>query len=313
MGTVHDLLQERGKQGTLNLGWDRRVVETASEYLSDEESNIAFAFSGWAQVALPHKRLADDEAWSLVTDRASLLILPGGKLSETGEVVPVGVPFGSRARMIMLYLQTEAIRTQSREVELGKSLRNWLAKMGISIGGKSVKEVRDQAERLSHCRLTLEIRQVGKKLLHNQQIVERSMFLDMDDNPQGTMFLEAAQLSESFFEQLKKHPVPIEDAAIKAISNHSMTLDIYLWLAYRLHVLQAACPVSWGAVQAQFGRGFKRTGHFRAAFQESLQMALAVYPTAKVEVGPGGLTLHPSAPPIARKPHVVALPAPKAG
>jgi len=108
-------------------------------------------------------------------------------------------------------------------------------------------------------------------------------------------------LSASFFEQLKRHPVPIEDAAIRAISNNSMALDVYLWLAYRLHVLQARCPISWAALKAQFGKGFVRTGHFRAAFQDSLQVALAVYPNAKVESGPEGLVLHPSPAPIARK------------
>ena len=50
---------------------------------------------------------------------------------------PIGVPYGSRARLIMLYLQSEALRTSSREVELGRSLRNWLERMGISVGGKS--------------------------------------------------------------------------------------------------------------------------------------------------------------------------------
>ena len=38
----------------------------------------------------------------------------------------VGVPYGSRARLIILYLQSEALKTQSREVELGKTLHAWL-------------------------------------------------------------------------------------------------------------------------------------------------------------------------------------------
>ena len=32
--------------------------------------------------------------------------------------------------MILLYLQTQAIRTRSREVELGRSMRHWLDRMG---------------------------------------------------------------------------------------------------------------------------------------------------------------------------------------
>jgi hypothetical protein len=31
-------------------------------------------------------------------------------------------------------------------------------------------------------------------------------------------------------ESLKRHPVPLEESAIRAIANNSMTLDVYAWL-----------------------------------------------------------------------------------
>jgi hypothetical protein len=303
MGTLHDLLATRGKQAALELGMDRRLVEVASDYLSDEDAAVSFAFSGWAQVALPHRQLPNDQPWTLVTDRAALMIQPGLRMSESGKAESVGVPYGSRARMIMLYLQTEAIRTGSREVALGKSLRDWLSRMGISIGGKSVKDVKDQAERLSRCRLSLEVKQEGRRLLDNQQIVDRALFVDMDESPQGKLFLEAAQLSENFFAQLQRHPVPIEEAAIRAISNHSMSLDIYLWLAYRLHSLSNPRPITWASLKIQFGGGINQMFHFKARFLESLELATAVYPEAKVEITATGLTLRQSRPPVAPRLH----------
>ena len=93
-------------------------------------------FSGWAQAALPHKRLEDDAAWQVTTDRVTLIVEPGRRPSPAGPVY-VGVPYGSRARLIMLYLQSEALRTNSREVSLGSSLREWLRRMGIAPGGNS--------------------------------------------------------------------------------------------------------------------------------------------------------------------------------
>ena len=72
----------------------------------------------------------------------------------------------------------------------------------------------------------------------NQNIVDNAIFLETDVNPdQGNFFLERAKLSESFFEQLKRHPYTIEEAAIQAIQKYSMALDLYCWMAYRLHVL----------------------------------------------------------------------------
>jgi hypothetical protein len=79
-----------------------------------------------------------------------------------------------------------------------------------------------------------------------------------------------------------------------------MAIDIYIWLAYRLHSLSAPVPVSWAAVHGQFGAGFQFVRHLKPRFAESLKIALAVYPEAKVTVVPEGLILHPSAPAVPR-------------
>ena len=131
----------------------------------------------------------------------------------------------------MLYLQTEALRTQSREIELGRSLRAWLKKMGIAPGGKSIADVREQAERITRCRLTFEIKQKGRSALVQQLIIDKALFTDESEDSSGSQFLERTKLSETFYQQLVAHPVPIEEAAIRAINRHSMALDIYCWLA----------------------------------------------------------------------------------
>jgi hypothetical protein len=132
-----------------------------------------------------------------------------------------------------------------------------------------------------------------------QTIVDRALFIEADEGAQqGRLFLETAKLSEGFFEQLQKHPVPIEEAAIRALSNNAPALDAYLWLAYRLHVLKADKPVSWTALKAQFGTGFSKLYHFKNKFPGTLALAMAVYPKAKVEVTDDGVVLKPSPPPV---------------
>lgn len=299
MGTVHQLLEVHGKQQTMLMRLDRAEVEAAAAYLTDEKIGIGFLYSGWCQAALPHKRLADDAGWQITGEQVTLVVEPGMRPTASGKPEPVGVPYGSRARLIMLYLQSEAIRTQSRDVELGRSLRNWLTRMGIPLGGKSVDGVREQAERISRCRLTLQV-QMGKKTgLVNQNIVDTAIFLDSSGtHGQTTLFTETARLSEGFYDQLTRHSVPLEEAAIRAINNNSMALDVYAWLAYRLHVLDKPLPVSWLALKGQFGNGFGRINNFRSKFSKSLALSMAVYPAAKVEVTERGLTLHPSRPPV---------------
>ena len=145
------------------------------------------------------------------------------------------MPYGSRARLIMLYLQSEAIRTRSRDVTLGRSMRDWLTRMDVPIGGKSMTMIRDQAERISRCHLSFNVRISKRMDFIQQSIVDGAMFLDNPDEGKVHCSLKPFGCPKVFF-RTKRHPVPLEDAAIRAISNNSLALDVYAWLAYRLHV-----------------------------------------------------------------------------
>lgn len=300
MGTVHQLLEERGKVGAVASGLNREVIDAAARYLADEDSGLGFVYSGWAQCALPHRRLANDAPWQIASDRIRLVVQPGLKpVGDDGTLESVGVPFGSHARLIMLFLQTEAIRTSSREVELGASLRKWMARVGIQPGGSAFRSVRDQAERISRCRLTFHIAGNGRtSALINQSLVENALFIEEGNHGQERLSLEVAKLSEGYYEQLRKHPVPLQEAAIKAVANNSAAMDAYIWLAYRLHALTEDRLVTWSALKAQFGTSYKELYHFKSKWPRALELALAVYPEARVEVRDEGVILKPSKPPV---------------
>jgi Plasmid encoded RepA protein len=80
---------------------------------------------------LPHKAVEGD-VWIRQGGSIKLRIESGTKADD----VKVGLLYGAIARIILLYLQTEAARTWSREVELGRSMNHWLATMGTANGGK---------------------------------------------------------------------------------------------------------------------------------------------------------------------------------
>ena len=306
MGTVHDILEAGGKAAALQADFERAVVEAAALYMADESAGIGFLYSGWCQAALPHRRLPDDASWQIRSGGIALAVEPGRRPNRDGDLLPVGVPYGSRARLIMLYLQSEALRTGSRDVMLGRSLRDWLGRLGISSGGKSQKDVREQAERIARCRFTFHVSNGSRIGLVNQNVMDTAMFVPSEDPAQGSLFVEVARLSEVFFEQLRKHPVPVEEAAVRSISNNSMALDLYAWLAYRLHALEKSTPVSWAALKGQFGVGTSKMNNFKPTFTANLKLAMAVYRHAKVEMDERGLTLHPSRPPVPPKAPAIA-------
>jgi hypothetical protein len=301
MGQLHNILETDGREQAL-LAFDAEPVHAALRYLSDEDSTLGFTYSGWAHCILPHRAIAAGEAWQVVSDRMRLVVEPGLKPGPNDTLLPMGVPYGAMARLILIYLQSEALRTGSREIALGSNMTAWMRRIGVPDGGKSRRNVLDQADRLSRCRMSFHMTgQGGGQGLVQQNIVDRALFIQ-EGGRQGSLSLETTKLSEGFFEQLQRHPVPLEEAAIRALSNNSAALDVYIWLAYRLRSLKAGKFITWAALKAQFGQSYGQLRHFKAKFPPVLEMALAVYPSARLDYGDAGVTLHPSSSPVLPRP-----------
>ena len=220
-----------------------------------------------------------------------------------------GVPYGARARMILLYLQTQAVRTGSPQVALGRSMRNWMERMGLAVGGETARSLREQSARISACTLKFfwEGEEDNSRGFKRGAIVDSGLQFAAGDTAQGTLWEDQVTLDPVFYKALRDHPVPLQEAAIRQLRDRSMSLDLYVWLAWRLHTLAKPTPISWTAVHAQFGAGFEKLFHFKPRFTDALSAAVAAYPEAQVELEEKGITLLPSRPPIARLPKVPAL------
>lgn len=301
MSKTHDLIIEEGRDAALRSSDDHRVVDIAARFLSDESIGIGITYSGFCMTALPHRRIPDEQSWVRSIPGLSLLVRPGMRPTVPtprgpDDYEPIGVPYGAKARLILLYLQTQALRDGGPQVKLGRSMNAFLTRMGLSVGGKTYAEVARQAERIGRCSLTFDWTGGNGSGWRNDAIV-RDVFRLRRDTDQGDLWDDTVTLSDTFYKALRDHPVPVAEAAVRAISGKSMAIDIYVWLAYRLHVLSRATPITWRALFEQFGNGTAERS-FRQEFRMALAAALAVYPDARVDTMEGGLALHPSAPPI---------------
>ena len=128
-----------------------------------------------------------------------------------------------------------------------------------------------------------------------------------DTGSQMSLWRETVVLDEVFYDSLIKHPLPVREAAIRALSGRSMAIDLYIWMAYRLHHLTRPTRVPWPALYRQFGVGFAQPRQFRAHAKEALALALAAYPEAEVRIDDEALTLSPSPPPVVQRPRSQAL------
>src|SRR5271163_2235606 len=298
MAEVHQLIIRYGIEEARRQAvskHERQLVEAAYRVLSEDAEKMGFTYSGFALTSLPHKPQTE-LVWRREGHNLTLLLESGRHRS--GE--PLGLPYGSYARFILLFLQTEAIRTGSREIELGRSMRMWLGSMGLSVGGTTYKMVTEQARRISGCRLTFYADRGSREVMRHGGFVEGAISMYGATEEQPALWQERVLLNEEFYRALREHPVPLSEAALRAIGPRSMVIDIYIWLAYRLHVLRKDIDVGWPALYGQFGAGFSRIRRFRAHFVDCLALALAAYPEARVEVTDKCVTLRPSRPSIAR-------------
>ena len=164
-----------------------------------------------------------------------------------------GVPYGARARMILLYLQTQAVRTGSREVALGRSMRDWMERMGLAVGGETARSLREQAARISACTLKFFWEDDDAEGWARGAIVTSGLRFKVPEDGQGSLWEDRVVLDEVFWKALRDHPVPLLEAAIRQLRDRSMSLDIYVWLAWRCHQLGKPTAISWPAIHAQFG------------------------------------------------------------
>lgn len=306
MEHIHQQLElfglERALQEARDNGSDSRAlarIEAAFRVMNSEEDHISFLHSGFCMAALPHKKPENDkEAWVRSNGRFHLAIKPGGYI-KGGEWLTVGVPYGAKARLIMVWLQTEGMK--GRAVPLGASMSAWMKKLGLQVtGGEkgTIKPVREQALRLSRAELTMQWDGDADQgtIIRDQRLVE-GLHL-WASNPEEGKWPESVYLSTEFHEHLREHAVPLADQAIAYLKGSSLALDLYVWLAHRLPRLEKAGVVGWKHMHLQFGSEMSQLYNLASKIRETLPDVLAVYPGAKVEITRSGLMLRPSAPAV---------------
>jgi hypothetical protein len=285
------------------------LLKIASEVLGDDSKRKGFSYSGLCLTSLPHRKLADEEPWERTVGPLTLIVEPGRIKLGNGPTRMMGVPYGARARLILIYLQTQAVLTSNREVSLGRSMREWMGRMGLSVGGETASALREQARRIATCtmRFTWQAeskvgaRDDGPTMMSNERIIKSGLFFRdtaKGDDRQESLFEDRVLLDADFFEQLRRHPVPLRDAAIQQLKDSSTALDIYVWLAFRLHHLEQRTPIGWKDLYQQFGAGYQHMWRWRPRFTDALAEAVAAYPEARVDVEDSHIVLHPSPPPV---------------
>lgn len=300
---------------------EQRLIDVAAGE-EDSPLSLLFQHTVLCQTCLPFRDPGDDvRTWERLNGCVHLEVNAGKAMDpEQHRLVPFGLPFGPKARMILMHINQQALRQQTPEIEIGENLTQFVRNtLGLDPKGRNMRIVKDQLGRLAAASIRLGVVKDGRALTVNSQIVTAFDIWSRKDERQRTLWPSSIWLSHEYWLSLREHAVPLDEAHIAALSHSALALDIYAWLAQRLHRIPANRPVtiSWPTLHAQFGQGYKRVDKFRQVFRIALREVLTLYKTARIDLHEQrgrirtqdgvireepakGLTLHCSPPPVPR-------------
>ena len=169
------------------------------------------------------------------------------------------LPYGTLPRLLLAWVSTEAVRTQSRELVLGKSLSGFMRKLGMSDDSGSPRgdrtRLRNQMKRLFGCSVQLIYEDAQMDLIASSFVADRAAFWWNERKPnEPVLFNSKIRLGEDLFNEIIQHPVPLDMNILAALKRSALGLDFYLWLNYRIFPLRAPLRLSLGRqLYRQFG------------------------------------------------------------
>lgn len=287
----------------------RSIVREVFENEPPSPKDLRHIHSVLAVCGLPYDRQPlDVRRYERRQGKMSLVLTAGELLTPNGEWQPQPLPFGPKARLILMHLCSEAVRQKSAKIEIADTFTAFVRELGFDDAGGprgALTAFKQQLNALAGCSISLGTWDgTTAKMKRFSPIDEFQVWLS--DNPdQRSLWPSTLTFSPTMYDSLTRHALPVNVRAVRAFAGSARKLDLYFWLGYRLHNIEQPYHISWAALADQFGNGFTRQRDFQRKLTEELGHLCEVFPKLPARLTDGGLTLHPA------DPAVLALPAPK--
>ena len=219
------------------------------------------------------------------------------------------LPYGNLPRLLLAWVCTEAVRTQSRELVLGRSLYEFMRKLGMEdrsggVHGERTR-LRNQMTRLFGCSVTLIYENASGFARVSSFVADKHEFWwDTKHPDEPSLWESKIHLGEQFFQEIIAHPIPLDMNILRSLKRSPLGLDLYLWLTYRTFALKRPLQLSWRQLYRQFGVDAANAGNkstvnrFRSDCLRELKKIKRAWPDLHYQPVTGALVLLPSAPRI---------------
>ena len=266
----------------------------------DADPELGFMARLLALCSLPRTNPGDRLQYVRRNGPYTLVLFSSGKTK---------LPYGTLPRLLLAWVCTEAVRTQSPVLVLGDSLSEFMRRLDIystsggTTGGRT--RLRNQMRRLFGCMVSLTYEDARVEATMNAPIARTTEYWWNERQPDARSLWESKiELGADFFNEIIRNPVPLDMHILKSLSRSPLGLDLYLWLTYRTFGLTRPLRLTWPKLYLQFGAdpakaGARRTvDSFRTKCLRELGKIQRAWPDLHYRPVKGALVIEPSPPRI---------------
>ena len=263
-----------------------RIKKYSPRIFDDEpidRKQLAFAPRFMINASMPNKLLNNVEWCRTINNHTYRYICPSN----------VGLPGGVYSRFIFIWIVTKVRQTKSKELYLGKSMREFMLAIGLKPTGGckgNIAVFKDHFIRCINC-VVYQSDQFGKTTkLSVTPIVEVAAITNVDN----WEWHATLSLSDPFYKEAMSSP-PVDLGALLVLSPGTLRMDILNFLAARLYSLNKTTLIPWKQLYAMHASESLSQKSFRQSYKNALNDAKTFYPLANIMIVDKGLILSPSA------------------
>jgi hypothetical protein len=304
-----DLLAELARDVAPLTRAQEKLIDAGVEISQEPDAiELAYLARQLVQCTLPHGDPGDVPLWTRTNGNVTLVIARTGFDPKTRK--PIGYPYGSLPRLLLFWLNTEAVRTGKRRLEMGDTFADFIRQLGLdpSRGGvrSDAKRLQEQMRRLFSAAINFQANKVEPDGRQQEQSFNmnvtsrRELWWDPKHPEQVGLFGSWVELGELFFQAITEAPVPGDLRALRALKRSPLALDLYNWSTHKaLSVARKGQSqfIPWIGLMRQFGTDYKNPKDFRKKAIAALKKIEAVYPGLKLQDAEGGIVVHSSSRP----------------
>lgn len=273
-----------------------------------EAQSITYLARPFVQATLPHRNPGPLTAWGRENGNLSLTV-QAAEIMKNGKITSLGLPYGSIPRLLLFWATEEVMRTNNPRLELGNSLAEFMRELGLDPqrGGKrsDAARLKEQMIRLFSARISFSMSSdnPSEPFMYAPLTTADKMFLAWDTTipVQGNLFESYIHLSEPFFQELKRSPVPLDMRILNELRQSPLALDLYTFLTWRVSFLKKQTTITFEQLSGQIGSEYTRLRDFKSKVSGYIKMIQLLYPDLSVELRPNGVALFPSLPSVPKK------------